>query len=142
MMIADVNVLVHAFRADSPDHKSCRAWLESALASGEPVGLSELVLSGVIRVLTHARVFQPPTPLERALEYVESLTSQTTAILLRPGPRHWQIFVDLCRDATVRGNLVADAYHAALAIENGATWITTDGDFSRFRGLRCRPPRA
>jgi uncharacterized protein len=40
----------------------------------------------------------------------------------------------------VKGNLVADAYHAALAIETGSEWITTDRDFSRFSALRWRHP--
>ncbi|MDQ3400856.1 MAG: PIN domain-containing protein [Chloroflexota bacterium] len=48
----------------------------------------------------------------------------------------------MCLSAAVKGNLVADAYLAALAIESGAEWITTDRDFSRFPGLRWRHPLA
>jgi hypothetical protein len=48
----------------------------------------------------------------------------------------------LCESAGVRGNLVPDAYLAALAIESGAEWITTDGDFRRFPGLKVRHPLA
>jgi predicted nucleic acid-binding protein len=59
---------------------------------------------------------------------------------VEPGPRHWDLFLDLCRQARVRGNLVPDAYLAALALEAGAAWITTDGDFSRFPGLQTRHP--
>ncbi len=57
-----------------------------------------------------------------------------------PGPRHWEIFVRLCRAVRVKGNLVQDAYLAALAIESGSEWITTDRDYSRFPGLRWRHP--
>ena len=57
-----------------------------------------------------------------------------------PGPRHWEIFIRLCRAARVNGNLVPDAYLAALAIESGSEWITTDRDYSRFPGLRWRHP--
>jgi toxin-antitoxin system PIN domain toxin len=138
MFIADVNVLVYAFRADSPRHREFRGWLEGVIASSEAFGLSELVLSGVLRVLTHPRVFNPPTPPQKAVAFVEALRAQPNAVLLRPGDRHWEIFVDLCRSSSAKGNLVADAYHAALAIEHGAEWVTTDGDFTRFPGLRLR----
>jgi uncharacterized protein len=60
--------------------------------------------------------------------------------VLAPGPRHWEIFVRLCAAAGVRGSLVPDAYLAALAIESGSEWITTDRDFRRFPGLRLRHP--
>jgi len=36
--------------------------------------------------------------------------------------------------------MVADAYLAALAIESGSEWVTTDRDYARFRGLRWRHP--
>jgi toxin-antitoxin system PIN domain toxin len=140
MIIPDVNVLVYAARDDSPRHGEYRAWLVSAMDGAEAVGLSELVLSGVVRVLTHPRVFTPPMPVADALAYVEALRAQPRAVMLRPGERHWSIFAALCRDGDARGNLVADAYHAALAIEAGAEFVTTDRDFARFPGLRWRVP--
>jgi uncharacterized protein len=140
VLIPDVNVLVYAFRADSPDHARYREWLEDRLASREAFGLSELVLSGVLRVATHAKIFSPPTPTARALEFVDALRAQTNAVILAPGPRHWKIFTDLCRSAAARGNLVPDAYHAALAIEHGAEWVTTDRDYARFADLRWSHP--
>jgi hypothetical protein len=60
--------------------------------------------------------------------------------VLSPGPRHWQIFTGLCAETGARGNLIPDAYLAALAIETGSEWITTDGDYRRFPGLRLRHP--
>ena len=53
MQSPDVNVLVSAFRADSEHHALCRGWLIEASAGRERLGLSELVLSGTLRVLTH-----------------------------------------------------------------------------------------
>ena len=61
-------------------------------------------------------------------------------MLVGPGNRHWEIFTRLCREAEVKGNLIADAYLAALAIESGSEWITTDRDYARFPGLRWRHP--
>jgi predicted nucleic acid-binding protein len=62
------------------------------------------------------------------------------AVTIAPGPRHWEIFSKLCREADARGNLVADAYLAALAIEFGSEWISTDGDYARFPALKWRRP--
>jgi hypothetical protein len=61
-------------------------------------------------------------------------------VLISPGERHWSIFTDLCQQANARAALVADAYLAAMAIESGCEWVTTDRDFSRFPGLRWRHP--
>jgi uncharacterized protein len=62
------------------------------------------------------------------------------AVLFQPGARHWEIFRRLCEQGNAKGNLVADAYHAALAIETGSEWQTTDRDYARFPGLRWRNP--
>lgn len=100
------------------------------------------MLSGFLRIVTHPRIFTPPTPIEGALALVEGLRAQPAALQVSPGRRHWEIFSRLCREADARGNLVPDAYLAALAIESGSELVTTDRDFSRFRGLRWRHPLA
>lgn len=102
--------------------------------------MSESILSGFVRVATHPRVFDPPAPIAAALDFAAVLRGAPNALDVRPGPRQWEIFDRLCRGAGARGNLVADAALAALAIESGALWVTTDRDFSRFRGLRWRHP--
>jgi hypothetical protein len=140
MLLPDVNVFVYAHRADARDHARYRAWLAELVNGREAFGVSDLVLSGFVRVVTHPRVFAVPTPLERALEFAETLRSQPNAIRIEPGERHWEIFTGLCRQAGVRGNLVPDAWLAALAIESGSEWISTDRDFARFPGLRWRHP--
>ena len=135
MQIADVNVLVCAFREDAQHHAQCRDWLDAQLAGVSPVGFSELALSGVLRVLTHPRVFDPPTPLELANDYLRVLLEQPNALRVRPGDGHWRIFSQLCRQTSARGNRVPDAYHAALAIEHGCEWVTLDRGFVIFPGL-------
>jgi hypothetical protein len=140
VILPDVSVLVYAYREDAPGHEAYRHWLEDAVASHESFGVSELVLSGFLRVVTHPGVFTPATPVAEALGFVEALRGQPNCVRLAPGPRHWEIFSHLCRDADARGNLVQDAYLAALAIESGSEWVTTDRDYSRFPGLRWRHP--
>ena len=114
----------------------------AAVTSDEPIGLSDLVLSGFVRVATHPRIFDPPAPVDEALGFADALRSQPNTVGIAPGPRHWDIFGRLCREAGAKGNLVPDAYLAALAVESGSEWITTDRDFSRFPGLRWRHPLA
>lgn len=140
MILMDVNVLVYAQREDAPNHRAYREWLERVLTGDDAFAVSELVLSGVVRVLTHPRVFDPPTPLDRALLFVDTVRQREQCVAVAPGARHWEIFQRLCREAEAKGNLVPDAYLAALAIESGSEWITTDRDFSRFPGLRWRHP--
>lgn len=140
MLLVDVNVLVYAHRQDAPNHRAYLDWLTELVSSDEAFGLSELVLSGFLRVVTHPRVFSPSSRLADALRFVTELRGQPNTVLVAPGPRHWDIFVGLCRKADARGNLVPDAYLAALAIESGSEWITTDGDYGRFPGLRWRRP--
>lgn len=140
MILLDVNVLVYAMRADAPRHREYRQWLRARLSALEPVGVADLVLSGVLRVLTHPRVFVPPTPFPTALAFVQALRSAPNCTIIAPGARHWEIFSQLCQASDARGNLVADAFLAALAIEAGCEWITTDRDFARFPGLRWRHP--
>jgi len=140
VLLPDVNVLVYAHRRDAADHERFRTWLEELVNGPEAFGLSDLVLSGVLRVVTHARVFADPTPLPHALQFVGTLRSAPNRVRIEPGERHWEIFQDLCRGANARGNLVPDAWLAALAIESGSEWITTDRDYARFPGLRWRHP--
>lgn len=140
MILPDVNILVYAHREDSPSHAALRAWLEKALAGTEPLGVADLVLSGFVRVVTHPRVFRVPTPLERALGFAETVRSAPAAVRVAPGESHWALFRDLCRSANAKGNLVPDAYLAALAIESGGEWITTDREYARFPRLRWRNP--
>ena len=129
MILMDVNILVYAHREDTTDHPASRDWVEDTINRGGAYGVSELVLSGFIRVVTHPKVFERPTPLAVALEVVNQIRGQPHAVLIRPGPRHWAIFEKLLRSSDATGDLVPDAYHAALAIESGCDWITTDKGF-------------
>lgn len=140
MILLDVNILVHIHRQDAERHSEFRTWIEAAFQEPFGVAVSDLVLSGFLRVVTHPKVFKRPTPLSNALEFLDDFRSREEVHILTPGPSHWQIFTNLCRMAEARGNLVPDAYHAALALEFGCEWITLDRGFARFPGLRWRHP--
>ena len=140
MILPDVNVLVYAHREDAADHERYRRWLEAAVGSDAAYGLSDLVLSGFVRVVTHPRVFTAPSPLDDAMTFCEQLRGRPNRVSIAPGARHWSIFARLCGEADAKGNLVPDAFLAAMAIEHGCEWITTDRDFARFDGLRWTHP--
>ncbi|MGV0744341.1 TA system VapC family ribonuclease toxin [Mycolicibacterium sp. XJ870] len=140
MLLVDVNVWIYAIREDSVDHEAYRSWVADVLTGEEPVGVSELVLSAVVRLTTNHRVFRQPSSTNQALAACRAIRSAPSAVPVRPGPRHWPIFDSLCAEVGAKANTVPDAYHAALAIENGATWVTTDRSFARFPGLRWRQP--
>lgn len=142
MLLFDVNVLVYAHREDAENHIAYREWLETVINADAAFAISELALSGFVRVVTHPKVFVKPSPVGDALAFAGQLRDQPNCVLLQPGPRHWDIFRRLCLESGVKGNLVPDAYLAALAIESGSEWITTDRDFSRFKDLRWRYPLA
>lgn len=110
------------------------------MSGRERFAVCDLVLSAFLRVITHPRIFNPPANFDRALDFANALRASPRAVVVAPGSRHWGIFLELCASAHARGNLVADAYLAALAIESGCEWVTTDGDFARFPGLRWRRP--
>jgi predicted nucleic acid-binding protein len=68
MMLPDVNILVYAFRGESPGHEEYRTWLEGLINGREAYGLADLVCSGFLRVVTHPRTFGSPAPANLALE--------------------------------------------------------------------------
>lgn len=140
MLLADVNIFIYAHRPESPRAQDHHDWLRHALHGDEPFGVSELVLAAFLRIVTNHRVYREPTPVPVALSFCDAVLTAPAAHPVRPSGRHWQIFTRLCADVGARGNLVPDAFLAALAIEHGATWVTTDRGFARFPGLRWRPP--
>ena len=142
MDLIDVNLLVYAYRDDTRNHAAYRRWLVEAIQSDQAYGMADIVLSGFLRIVTHPRIFNPPSEMTRALDFAEEIRRQPNCVLVAPGPRHWEIFTRLCQTSGAKGNLVPDAYLAALAIESGSRWITADRDYSRFPGLNWWHPLA
>jgi len=138
--LIDVNILVTASREDAPHHLEIHDWFQRTLQGDEGCAVSELVLSGFLRIMTHPRIFRPPTPLETAVQMVDTLHTHPNLIVIAPAWKHWEIFLRLCREGQAKGNLVSDAYHAALAIETGCTFVSMDRDFARFPGLDWKHP--
>jgi toxin-antitoxin system PIN domain toxin len=139
MLLLDVNVLIYAHRQDGVDFLKYREWLKTQ-SEKHPFGIADVILSRYLRILTHPRIFNPPTPPSIAWKSVEELRAHPHATMIVPGPGHWAIFRSLCESTDAKGNLVPDAYIAALAIEHGLELISTDRDYARFPGLKWRHP--
>jgi len=140
VILPDVNVLLYAFRDDSQGHAEYRIWLDSVVNGDSIYGLAPQVLSSLVRICTNPRIYVRPSKLEQALHFCNMLLEQPHCQVIQPGPRHWGIFNRLCLEGKITGNLIPDAWFAALAIESGCEWITTDGDYARFKELNQRRP--
>lgn len=140
MTLPDVNVLIYAFRRDTDQHPLYRQWLLRLLNGDSAFGVSEVVLASVIRVTTHPRIFKEPSSLDEAVEFTNALRQHPLCRTIRPSTTHWELFLKLCRQTDVKGNLATDAWLAALAVESGCTWVTSDRDFARFPHLKWRHP--
>ena len=139
MVIVDVNILVHAHRAEAPEHPLVAGFLRGLMNGGRPFGVPEIAFSGLVRITTQP-AFKPPSTLDDALGFCQAVKASRHCLVLQPGEAHWSTFERLCRSANARGKVVADAYLAAFAIDLDGEWVTTDRDFGKFPGLRWRHP--
>ena len=101
-------------------------------------GYSPLILSGFLRIVTHPKIFENATPLKDAIEFIRQVKNQPNAVNILAKDRHWQIFENLVKTTHAKSNFIPDAYHAALAIESGCEWVTTDKGFKKFKDLKLK----
>lgn len=138
MIAVDTNVLVHAHRADSP-------WHEAATSALSTLGATRWAIPWpcvheFCAVVTHPRIFDPPTPLEHALLAVESWRASSLQ-LLGETEEHWRVLAEILRQGRVVGPMVHDARVAAICLQHGVQELwSVDRDFSRFPALRVRNP--
>ena len=134
LFLPDANVLIHALRKDSAEHDSCRRWLMNAAASGDGMGLCELVEAALLRIPTLPKL--QLVPMAETLGFwMDDLWSYPGTRRLAAGIRHSRIVSDFITALGLSGNDVNDVWLAALAIEHRATLVSTDLGFARFPGL-------
>lgn len=140
MIAVDTNVLVHADREELPLHAEALAALRSLAEGNEAWGLPVFCIGEFLRIVSHPRVFHPPTPVMEAFESMDALLSSPSVRVLWPGSRFLPLLHDAVRQGGASGNLVFDAMIAAVCLEHGArTLLTEDRDLTRFPGLAIRP---
>jgi toxin-antitoxin system PIN domain toxin len=139
-VILDVDVVVAASRSDHPRHGRVRPWLQEVWDGERQFSVPDIVWAGFVRIVTNRRIFAVPTPVEEAFDFLRAVRAQPGHVAVSPGERHLRLFEDLCRGAEAAGDLAADAYIAAIALEAGDELVSLDRDFARFPGLRWRMP--
>jgi toxin-antitoxin system PIN domain toxin len=142
MKIVDTNVLLYAIDRDAPQHQRLRAWLEAALNGDEPVGFAWIVVLGFVRLATRPRVFLEPLSMDVAISVVDGWLAQPNARLLAESEEHWRHLRGLLQETRPTGKLTTDAHLAAIAVAYGASIVSCDGDFARFRQIRWENPLA
>ncbi len=140
MTIVDVNVLLYAYQADSPQHRPAKEWLDALFAGEEVIGLPWITLWAFLRISTNSRAWPSPMPAATALQHVRDWLAQPGVVIVQPGPRHLELLERFVIQDRATGPLVSDASLAALAVENGAELASTDRDFARFPQLRWVNP--
>jgi toxin-antitoxin system PIN domain toxin len=138
LILCDVSVLLQALVRSASHHEICRRAVESLRGRPAQMACSELILAAVVRIATNPKLFRPAAAPADVFAYVDTLRDDPDAVLIAPGQRHWRIYRDLVLRAGIRGPDTTDAYLAALAIEHGCEWWTTDAGFGRFTALRWR----
>lgn len=136
MLVPDVNVLVYAHFRESPSHEAARNWVDAVMFGDELVATPDVVLTGFIRIATNPTLFATPPSMAEAFSVALRLHVPPNGIPVHPGPKHWEIFERLVVEGGLTSKDVSDAYLAAFAIENDATFVTFDRGFRRFPGLR------
>ncbi len=140
MKLVDLNVLLYAVNRDAPHHAAARPWWEAALSGDEPIGLAWIVLLGFLRLATKPQVFPEPLTPDQAMDRVEVWLRHPKTRLVRETEEHWRILKQLLEETGTVGNLTTDAHLATLAISHGATLVSCDADFGRYRHLRWENP--
>jgi hypothetical protein len=138
VIAVDTNVLVHAHRAESPSHQPARRCLERV--SRGRWAIPWPCIHEFVAIVTHPKIFDPPSPMNDALLAVESWRTPTLT-LLAEDDIYWEALAPLLRASGVSGPRVHDARVAALCLAHGIAELwTADRDFSRFPGLLTRNP--
>jgi toxin-antitoxin system PIN domain toxin len=141
VIAVDTNFLVYARRVEAIHHTQAKRLLEELSEGLRPWAIPWPCVYEFLRVVTHPRVFKPPTPLATALEDIDRLFDAPAITLLGEGPGHRAHLRNMVTAGRATGNVAHDAHIAALLREHGVReFWTTDKDFHRFPGVAVRNP--
>ncbi|HEY5547257.1 MAG TPA: TA system VapC family ribonuclease toxin [Gemmatimonadaceae bacterium] len=141
MIAVDTNLLVYAHREDSPWHAAAVRWLNEVAEGTAPWAIPWPCLHEFLAIVTHPRIYQPPTPREIAVDQVDAWMEAPGLVLLGEGEGYWPALREAVLAGGTVGGQVHDARVAALCRHHGvAALCTADRDFSRYPGLAVRNP--
>lgn len=142
MLCVDVNVLINALMPHSPSHARVSSWLHDALHGTEVIALPFEVITGFLRVATDRRIFEVPARADEATDLIDFLVKHPRVLTPADSMQRYTRTRDLIHQLGLTGKDVPDAALAALALELGATIVTSDRGFRRFPGLQVLDPAA
>lgn len=141
MIAVDTNVLVYAHREDSPFYDRASACIET-LANGRAAwAIPWPCVHEFFAIATHPRIYNPPTPIARALDQVDAWLESPSLVLLGESASHWPELRGLIASGQTAGPQVHDARIAALCMQHGVReFWSVDRDFNRYPGLALFNP--
>ncbi len=141
MIAVDTNILVYAHRRDSPWHATARDNVASLAEGRAEWAIPWPTVHEFFAIVTHARIFETPTPVRIALGQIEAWLESPNLVLLSETPGYWERLSNVVSNARVKGPQVHDARIAALCLHHGVqTLWSADRDLSRYRELRVLNP--
>lgn len=141
MIAVDTNILVYAHRKDSEFHDSARALLQTLAEGAHAWSIAWPSVHEFYAIVTHARIYRPPTPIVRALDQIDAWLASPSLVLLGETSKHWTHLRKMLIDAKIEGAKVHDARIAALCAQHGVRELwSADRDFGRFPQIVVRNP--
>lgn len=141
MIAVDTNVLVYAHREDSSWHTAAYSRVRELAEGRSPWGIPWPCIHEFLGIATHPGIYDPPTPLDQAIDQVHAWLESPSLVLLGETENHWMHLRTFLVIGQIAGPLVQDARIAAICRAHGVTEVwTADRDFSRFPGLKSRNP--
>jgi uncharacterized protein len=141
LIAVDTNILVYAHRQDSPWHSQAAARLREVAEGAASWALPWPCLHEFLSIVTHPRIYSPPTAAQRALDQVNDWLQAPAIVLIGETTGYWDVLQRMLKDAKIVGPRVHDARVAALCMYHGVTELwTADRDFSRFPQVSARNP--
>ena len=139
MIAIDTDILIYARRGETELHSAAASRLVALAKGVERWALPVFCVAEFLRVVTHHRVFNPPSSIQQAVAFLEDVFAAPNCDVVRPAPEFLELLVAAARKANARGNRILDAKIAALCREHGiGTILTNDRDFARFEPLQVR----
>lgn len=141
MIAVDTNLLVYAHRRDATPHREATEAIRTLAEGPDPWAIPWPCVHEFLAIVTHPRIFRPPSTLAQAMAQVDAWLESPTLVLLGEAPGYWRHAGEVLRRARVVGPRVHDARIAALCAFHGVDILwSADRDFHRFSGLKVRNP--
>lgn len=141
MIAVDTNILVYAHRTDASFHERATARMTQLAEGTASWAIPWPCLHEFLAIVTHPRIYVPPTPLDRAIDQVSAWLESPGVVLLAECAGYWDVLRSLLDAGRITGPQVHDARIAALCLHHSVSELwSADRDFSRYPALTVRNP--